>query len=38
MDVDGKMFARKALLPLIAMLMLCVACAPVESATMNSGV
>jgi len=37
-DVDGKMFARNALLPLIAKLMLCVACVFVESLTTNSGV
>jgi hypothetical protein len=38
MEVDGKMFARKALLPLMAKLMSAVACALVESVTTNSGV
>jgi hypothetical protein len=37
-EVDGKMVARKALLPLSEMLMLRVACALVESITTNFGV
>jgi hypothetical protein len=37
MEVDGKMVARNALLPLSEMLMFCVVCALVESVTINSG-
>ena len=37
-EVDGNMLARNALLPLMAKLICWVACAFVESVTMNSGV
>lgn len=37
MEVDGNMFARNALFPLMAKLICCVAWALVESVTINSG-
>lgn len=36
--MDGKIVARNALLPLMAKLIACVACALAESVTTNSGV